>query len=246
MRNVQLASILLFGGLHASLSLATAGVLNSHLTTGNLTGWEFDASGDADFIRPSPDPTYPAPFTYSFPLSSTPLFNNVSVRSLAGDDTAAVTIFCGQTGMNPVPFTGPDGNAYIMHYQTYTMSCFQDVQLSHGSRITGRSRFRSEDAPGFGDFAAVTIGGVPVWRFDLNQLENSRLGTETDGPWQSWSFVAPDDGVYRVSLNIYGDDQYSSWADFDNIQVVPELPSTYFLAAGFVLWVAVRIWRRFS
>jgi hypothetical protein len=58
-------------------------------------------------------------------------------------------------------------------------------------------------------------------------LLQNRWPSWTDGPWQQWQFIAPADGSYHLSLNVFGDDDRSSAAYFDNIQVtsVPE-PST--------------------
>jgi hypothetical protein len=116
------------------------------------------------------------------------------------------------------------------------MSLFQDLQLSAGSAITGWARFSSEDNPGFKDFASVTINDGSVWRYDLNALQN-RWPAWTDGPWQQWEFVAPADGTYRLSLNIFGDDDRSSAAYFDNISVIPEPTALSLFVFGSALLV---------
>lgn len=246
MSSEQTARGLALVALLANSLFAGAAIINGDFESGDLNGWQFDASGGFNFIRPSPDTNPFAPFVYPFPMSTTPAINNVGVLSGAGNDgSAALRLFSRQLGSHPVYFTGPDENRYGMEFQNYEMNSFQDVQLSRGSTLTGWARFGSDDAPGYADFASVSINGQSVWSFDLNQLGNPHLGQPASGPWQSWSFVAPADGTYRLSLNIYGDDQYNSWAYFDNIQAVPEASSVKILAAGLVVVCGTRLRRRF-
>ena len=88
--------------------------------------------------------------------------------------------------------------------------------------------------------ASVTINDFPYWSYNLMQLGRTRPGDSQSGPWQYWSFVAPADGTYRLSLNLYGDDLRDSWAYFDSIQVVPEPSSVRFLVIGLALAGAFR------
>jgi hypothetical protein len=246
MSSEQTAWGLALVALVANSFLAGAGIINGDFETGDMTGWQFDAHDGFNFIRPSPDTDPFAPFVYPFPMSTTPVFNNIGVLSGVGNDgSAALRLFSRQLGSHPVYFTGPDGNRYAMEFQNYEMNSFQDVQLSRGSTLTGWAQFGSEDAPGYADFASVSINGQSVWSFDLNQLGNAHLGQPASGPWQSWSFVAPADGVYRLSLNVFGDDQYDSWAYFDNIHIVPEMSSVQIMAAGLAFLCGVRLRRRF-
>jgi hypothetical protein len=214
-------------------------VVNGDFENG-LLGWQFNlASSRIGFIRPMPDPEPGLPYAYPFPSSTTPLANHARVGGGFGNDgSSGLQLFSPQTVVR-LDFTGPDSNSYSLTPSSYTMSLSQDLQLSAGSAITGWARFSSEDNPGFKDFASITINGGSVWRCDLNALQN-RWPAWTDGPWQQWEFVVPADGTYHLSLNIFGDDDRSSAAYFDNIRVVPEPTALALMVLGLALFTAAR------
>ena len=208
----------------ASIPVGTlrAGIINGDFETGGLTGWQLSATS----THPLFDPPYP------FPLETSPLGDAVRVGSgLGNDGSHAVELFNRQFGVPELDtFTGPDGHQYTLYRQNYTLTISQDLSLSAGSVVAGWARFASDDEPMFGDYASVAFDQTTVWRYDLAMLDSH--GVWTEGPWQTWQFVAPSDGTYRLSLNVYGDDQISCAGYFDNLQVVPEPSALALLSIG--------------
>jgi hypothetical protein len=213
-----LTRLLLFTGVVLHPALARCDIINRDFETGDLTGWQLS-------ITPASHPLFnPA---YPFPLETSPLGRQVWVGAGFGNDGSYGVEVLNRQYITGGSFTGPDSNQYSLWPQYYTLSIYQDLSLSAGSVVTGWARFGSGDYPGFTDNASVTCDAATVWHYDLNMLDNS--GVWTDGPWQSWQFVAPSDGIYRLSLNVYGDDHLNSAGYFDNIQVVPEPTAAQFL-----------------
>lgn len=148
----------------------------------------------------------------------------------------------------PVYFNGPDGREYFWMHSHYTLSATRDVRLAAGMTVSGWAEFGSYDWVGYGDYASVCINGNLIWRFDLNDLGTPPGGDPDDpfaskaGPLQHWSFTAPEDGLYSVSLSIYGDDQLDSWVTFGNVRV-PDAGTTLSLLgialAGVFGWAQV-------
>jgi|WetSurMetagenome_2_1015567.scaffolds.fasta_scaffold566755_1 hypothetical protein len=222
----------LFTATLLGIAASATALTNGDFETGDLTGWEIFASCS---WRPVIIPEY------TFPLSTTPLGQFITVESGLGNDGSFGAKILNWQGknINGTPFTGPDGIQYNQVIVDYTTGIFQDVRLAAGTIVTGWAHFGTSDWPMYSDYASVTFNGVEVWYFDLKMVTVDEKTGEKSAPWQSWQFVAPADGTYRLSLSVYGDDQLNSWCYFDNIQIVPE-PATFSLltlaAAGVLIF----------
>jgi hypothetical protein len=221
--------------LGARTASAQNAVINGDFETGDWSGWQLFASqgSKTGSFGPLLNPAY------SFPLTTTPLMDQIGVNAGCGMGSShGLEAFNWQLFGPGTAFQGPDSNTYMLNREYYTLGVYQDVSLTAGATLTGWARFRSVDYPLFSDCASVSVNGTSVWYYDLPTL-GYPTGVVEDrmGPWQSWSFTAPTNGTYRLSLSVYGDDQHSSWAYFDNIQVVPEpgVISIMALAIGLVL-----------
>jgi hypothetical protein len=104
---------------------------------------------------------------------------------------------------------------------TYTVFLYQDIYLNAGDMLAGAARFMTgENNPIYADFGRVSVGDTSVWDFTLKDLPSeSSLILDPQGPWETWRFAAPSKGVYRLKLEVYQDDEITSWAYFDDIRV---------------------------
>jgi hypothetical protein len=212
--------------------LAIASLPARGLTTDD---WKVGVSGivvDCDSWAQLPEP---CPFDLVSALASVApgVLRSVSV----GPDR--VSLYCAQAD-GPVHFVGPDGREYFWMHSHYTLSLTRNIRLGAGMTVSGWAEFGSEDWAGYGDYAAVRVNGGNVWRYDLNDLGTPMGGYPEDpfalrtGGLQHWSFTAPEEGVYSLSLSIYGDDQLDSWVTFGGMQVPDPGTSLFLLGIGVV------------
>jgi hypothetical protein len=212
--------------------LAIASLPARGLTTDD---WKVGANGIVVDCDSWGQLSYPCPFDLVSALASA---NPWVLRSISvGPDR--VSLYCAQAD-GPVYFTGPDGRKYFWMHSDYTLSLTRALRLGAGMTVSGWAEFGSEDWPGYGDYAAVRVNGRNIWRFDLNDLGTSTGGDPEDpfgaksGGLRRWSVTAPEEGVYSLSLSIYGDDQLDSRVTFGGMQVPDAGTSVLFLGIGVV------------
>lgn len=150
-------------------------------------------------------------------------------------------------------FEAPDGTGWTFvpdaHYafEPYIhLGLTQTLDLQAGQIVSGWSRFFTSDYANFDyDRAFVTIGDEEVWENSVLDVwkgwDDQNLRRYSEGEWSQWSWQAPADGSYLLSLKITTDDQEGSWSNFDNITVsgpqpmrVPDGGSTAILILGTV------------
>jgi hypothetical protein len=240
-------------------------VLNGGFESGTLDHWTIEVTG-AFYRLIDPDEAIFLQVTYPFEAATVPWL------------AAAPSVRTGFFGLEPVQgsrmlsienrqldedpfalwdsnksFVGPDGNEYVFVPTYFTVSLSQELTLRAGDQVMGWAAMASEDTSILGiDHARVRIDGQNVWVMGLGLLEDlvgeEAMGELNISPWQSWSWTAPADGVYKLSLNVFGDDQQDTWGFFDGITVVQTIPeglpalASVWLLAG-VLGVA-ELWRR--
>ncbi|MBC2606703.1 hypothetical protein [Pelagicoccus albus] len=190
---------------------------------------------------------------YPFSYNTISLFTDSSEgfvstpASTLGSSGNMLQLYSTQASDFWIDFLDPLGSQWGLGIAYYGFGLYQDIALEKGERVSGWARFETNDYPPFdADQATVSIDGSLLWEQSVLDVENSYyingyfIPLGGVGDWQNWSFVAPADGIYRIALGLYGDDQESSTAYFDEIKVsVPDSSSTLgFVSALLLLAVA--------
>jgi hypothetical protein len=126
---------------------------------------------------------------------------------------------------------GPVGGNSFALFQAASMSILTSISqgfaLDAGQTLTGWAFFDSQDYLPFNDYAKVEI------RDSSNALvatpfyaDVGMVGSYADGAWTPWSFTAAVDGVYTILMGVanVGDNQYSSYAGFDEMHAQDPIP----------------------
>ncbi len=158
----------------------------------------------------------------------------------SGGSAHAVTTHTGSQGTAYGPIEGgyfaelkTDGpDSYITLSQTFS--------ISSGLWIEGWAAFDTRDHLPYNDNAAVDIfdaaGNFMATPWYLDVLT---LGDDGDGPWEYWSWTAPESGNYTLQLYVVNSlgSGLDSCALFDAVKVVPE-PATMLLFGSGLLGLA--------
>ena len=129
-----------------------------------------------------------------------------------------------------------------------TITLSQTFSLDAGATLSGYSAFfTSVSSTQWNDSAWVWVSGPNVadtlWSIDVSSV----WGTGKQSPWTYWSWVAPTDGQYTLTLNIRSGDvsDYHSFALFDGItttsvSTVPDPGTFWLLSSGLIGLVGLR------
>lgn len=208
------------------IATSALGITNGSFEEG-FDGWSFNGGGgnyyNSDDVRVS----------YPFSVTTNPYFDG-SWRNepggISGDHFARLHWF--GYGTPGFPLIGPDGNTYYFDSDgnRVTVGLYQDITLISGQRIFGYARFgTTEAAPTFRDRSRILVNGESVWEMEVSDIwgRDEYISDFSDfaweSPWMTWEFTAPDDGVYRIQLELIGDDQLTSWGDFDGFEIANRL-----------------------
>jgi hypothetical protein len=216
--------------MNAIISILAAGAITSSvfgISNGSFEqgfdGWALTAAGGNYYDSAE------VPVWYRFPGTTNPFFSGswrTEPGGLIGNEFARLQWF-GYGSPGP-QFTGPDGNLYYFDSEMnrVTIGVYQDIALTSGQRIFGYARFGTAEAgPEFRDRSRITVNGESVWGMEVSDIwgrDQYAIAPTYSGwqsPWELWEFTASQDGVYRLQLELNGDDQLTSWGDFDGFEI---------------------------
>jgi len=129
------------------------------------------------------------------------------------------------------------GDFLEQYFGPYTVFLYQDITLTAGDILSGSAKFQTgETLPEFADYARVTVDDSSVWQFGISDLPSDGGSLlEREGPWQTWQFIAPSDGTYRLKLELFQDDELMSWGFFDGIRASANVPDATATAGLFAI-----------
>lgn len=228
MKNV--APLLLLVGL-SQLALTQAFstfIVNGDFENG-LAGWTKHAEGGSFYNPEKPDLAYPYPNPISLgykPLDGYINYFNTPPSTLTGGGDQMLKLGDFQGASESL--TAPDGTRWEVGFLFMRVSIYQDLNLTAGQTVSGWSRFITEEYDyeyHDSDDAMVTIDDIEIWEkspLDVvpgNLIISDNFFNILPTDWEQWSWTAPTDGTYRLSLSSYMDDQEESYGYFDNITV---------------------------
>ena len=111
----------------------------------------------------------------------------------------------------------------------WTISVDQHIYVQSGQKVSGYIAFGTIDTPNFLDYTSISFEQTSnqttseAFKLTLADAWNDNINDENlDAkitPWNYWEWIVPETDIYKLSLNVYGDDDYDSWGYFDKIQV---------------------------
>lgn len=234
-------------------------IINGSFETGNLSGWEINLTGGGPVTRTNMIDG--SEYTYS---------NISQVSELSGD-------LFGRDGLpthakiSDFDYNATDGNYFLEMYGAdmtpykfkkgeyeYTweigysiVSVSQNVCVKAGDIISGDIRFVSPETPNWNnDRAFVKIDGQSYSSIP-KEIKVSDVFYRTpwgDSYWETWSWTAPADGIYKLSLCNATDLQQASTSFFDNIKLnsvpEPDTPFMIFLGITILLILGLKVNRK--
>lgn len=225
---------------------ASADLINGGFDQG-LAGWEITGGGGNYYRADDPNETR---IPFPFPVTDNPAFQAWEIRDDGLAGTHSARVISGGYAYNSYNFIGPDGVNYMFDSEfspRFWMGLFQDVSMSAGQKLFGWARFGTAEAGvEFADRSRILINGQIIWDAELEDVwgrpEYEFAEDRWQSEWQLWEFTAPSTGTYRLQLELEVDDQLTSWADFDGIELsgllggsdnssVPETGGTLLLLA---------------
>lgn len=268
MKNIITPLILLGLGQFAITQAFSSFIVNGDFENG-FDGWTRHATGgmfsniDGDvYLTEYPFPEHPlsqeGSLTEIFPPYDPVPTHNIIPSTLNTSSGNMLELYAIQSA--PAMFTDPDGNRWNFYFDGYEMGIHQTLDLMMGQTVSGWARFQTTEFSKEYDTdnANVKINDIEIWEnspVDILPAGDVVLPIPpyTTGPWEQWSWTAPTDGSYTLSLNAKADDQAASYAYFDNITVsnpttrVDDAFSTIALlssAMGFLLFLKRTINRK--
>jgi hypothetical protein len=206
-------SLLVFASLMLVASPARAGFINGGFESGSFSGWQL---GNVYMGVSEYSPLYgPLPAGYQEIGSTNPLDGHY-VASIG------------------------TGNAYFLPGQgPFDVHVSQTVSMTRGEMLSGWSSFYNGDfLTQDGAYVRVVDNlGAEVATLWLVQSGDPAFGGampyRTLTPWTEWSWAAPVDGTYTLSLGVTssGDNAFSSYGYHDAIRT-PEPTTLIMLLAG--------------
>ena len=230
--------------LMAAASEASATLLNGGFEVGSLSGWNVTLEGgrvydiDGNYIDTIDQ--------FPFSIFETDDYIMPKIESAGLYSPVDGNYYLSIPGTIPFTFEGTEYTA--MCDPTSTISVSQDVFLNEGDILSGWAALWTSDYPSFNyDRATVEISNSIISDLAIQITVADALGehwTDYHGevgssPWTYWTWTAPSDGMYTLSIKNYRDDQADSIAFFDDIQVnsvhgVPEPATWFFLASSLI------------
>jgi hypothetical protein len=241
---------------------AKATLQNGGFETGDLSNWTISVKyANNSWINPNTDKPvdYPFdPFTNPYlpaPSIITNILNPANpsqpyVSPIEGDYFLKVS---GPTNQKDGIFTAPNGEAFLFKGLT-SVSVSTSFSLSPGDVLSGWMALLTDDFPMFGDRAWVEIGSasvgpspvaIPLTLLISDAFYNNIGGPNNPpyyfasiSPWYFWEWTAPFLDTYTLSLNVYGDDAFTTNAFFDSNKIthssVPEASTMLYLGFGLI------------
>ena len=92
--------------------------------------------------------------------------------------------------------------------------------------------------PGGHNPVSISVNGSAVWSHDTSTVPyDPDIGRLSTSGWEAWTFTAPAEGDYRLTVDVGPVCQNLAYVELDGVQVVPEpaVGTLALLGAGVLL-----------